>query len=194
MRNSSKSRVKSHGSAAGTPRRGGKGSKPEHPRRQVDTYFEVLDKAYQHPTNRIIQWVAIPLFSFAVLGMVWMVPFPEIAFLKKHGYDMFLNWGSFFIAAMIYYYLRLAPTLSYAALLTVGVFSFFIVQLEYVEQAGGPAVWLVCAVLLLIALAALSVGKSMERTQAPFHTFWRLLVLGPIWLWHFVFRKLNIPY
>ncbi len=164
------------------------------PKREVDVYFEAFAKYSQHPINRIIQYVCIPIFSFGVLGLVWMVPFPEIAFLKKHGYDTFLNWGSFFIAGFIYYYLRLATTLSYAVLLTVGIFSFFIVQLEYVEQAGGPAVWLVCGGLLFLSLAALLVGRRLERTPMPLSVFFKMLALGPIWLWHFVFKKLNMPY
>ncbi|GGC39178.1 hypothetical protein GCM10011386_34080 [Parapedobacter defluvii] len=164
------------------------------PKREVDVYFETLAEQSQNPINRVIQYVAIPVFSFAVLGLVWMIPFPEIGFLKRNGYDTFLNWGSFFIAGFVYYYLRLATTLSYAVLLTVGVFSFFIVRLEYVEQSGGPTVWFVCSVLLLASFLALYLGKRMERNPVPFSNFLRMLVLGPIWLWHFVFKKLNVPY
>src|SRR5690554_4617138 len=97
----------------------------EPPKRPVDVYFETFNRQYQHPVNRVIQWIALPVFAFGMLGLVWMIPFPEIAFLKKHGYDTFINWGSFFIAGVIYYYLRLAPTLSYAMLFTVGIYSFF---------------------------------------------------------------------
>lgn len=166
----------------------------EAPKRPVDVYFDTFNRQYQHPVNRAIQWIALPIFAFGVLGLVWMIPFPEIAFLKKHGYDTFVNWGSFFIAGVVYYYLRLAPTLSYAMLFTIGVYSFFIVQLEYVEQAGGPAVWSVCACLLMASLLALYAGKNMERVAVPFRSFLRLLLLGPIWLWHSVFKKLRIPY
>lgn len=164
------------------------------PKREVDVYFETFDKQFQHPVNRVIQYVAIPVFSFAILGLVWMIPFPEIGFLKRNGYDTFLNWGSFFIAGFIYYYLKLATTLSYAVLLSIGIFSFFIVRLEYLEQDGGPAVWVVCAVMLLASFFVLYLGKRMERNPVPFNSFLRMLALGPIWLWHFVFKKLNIPY
>lgn len=166
----------------------------ETPKRLVDAYFEMFGRQYQNPVNRIIQWIAIPVFAFGVIGLVWMIPFPEIAFLKRMGYDTFLNWGSFFIAGLVYYYLRLAPTLSYAMLLTIGVFSFFIVQLEYVEQAGGPAVWMVCGCLMFASLLALYLGKNMEKVAVPFGSFLKLLLVGPIWLWHFVFRKLKMPF
>lgn len=164
------------------------------PKRAVDIHFEQLAHDYRNPANRVIQAIGIPVFSFALLGLIWMIPFPEIAFLTKHGYDIFLNWGSFFIAAMIYYYLRLAPTLSYGVLLFVGIFSFFIVQLEYIEKDGGPAVWLVCSILLLISLLALYAGKTFEKPSVSLRGFFKLLLLGPIWLLHFLFRKLQLPY
>ena len=162
--------------------------------RPVDVLFEQLAHDYQHPTNRMIQLIAIPVLLFSVMGLIWMVPFPHIDFLAKYGYDIFLNWGSFFIAIMVYYYLRLAPTLSYGVLLFVGIFSFLIVRLEYLERNGGPYIELVCGILLLASLFALYRGKNMERQPVSQRSFFRLLLIGPIWLLHFVFKKLNIPY
>ena len=162
--------------------------------RKVDRYFSEFASMSQHPGHRALQYLFIPLFSFGLLGLIWMIPFPEIAFLKKHGYHIFLNWGSFFIAVVVYYYLRLAPTLSYAVLVTIGVMSYFIVQLEYVEAAGGPAVWMVCGLLMILPFLILWLGSRAESRPVPFREFLKMLVHGPIWLWHFVFRKLRIPY
>lgn len=164
------------------------------PLRPVEEHFAVLSRYSADPRNRLIQYVFIPVFAFAILGLVWMVPFPEIGFLKKHGYDIFLNWGSVFIAIVVYYYLRLAPTLSYVVLLTIGVFSFLIVQLEYVERDGGPAAWLVFLVLLVLSVLALWIGKDREKEKMPFRHFLKLLLIGPIWLWSFVFKKMGWPY
>lgn len=164
------------------------------PLRPVEEHFAVLSRYAQHPGNRAVQYIFIPVFAFAILGLVWMVPFPEIGFLKRHGYDIFLNWGSIFIAIVVYYYLRLAPTLSYAALLTIGIYSFLIVQLEYVERDGGPAAWSVFLVLLVISLLALWMGKSQEKEKMPLKHFLKLLLVGPIWLWSFVFKRMNWPY
>ena len=164
------------------------------PTRPVEVLFDQLAHDFQHPTNRIIQVVALPVLLFAVMGLIWMIPFPRIDFLAKHGYDIFLNWGSFFIAILVYGYLRLAPTLSYGVLLFIGVFSFFIVRLEYIEQNGGPAIWFICAILFVAALGALYSGKNLERQPVSLRSFLRLILIGPIWLLHFAFKKLNIPY
>lgn len=171
-----------------------KNTAPTVENRPVDRYFLELNQASRSKTHRIIQYVFLPMFFFSALCLIWMIPFPEIAFLKKHGYDTFLNWASFFIAGVLYFYLRLAPTLSYAVLFTFGVLSYFIVQLEYVEQAGGPAVWLVSLIALLISFFVLWLGKNLEKQPMAGSTFGRSLLLGPIWVWHFVFKALKIPY
>lgn len=173
----------------------GTGTKSDNqPVRVIDRYFAEFDSWSQHSGNRSLQYLFIPIFSFAVLGLIWMIPFPEIQFLKKHGYDIFLNWASIFIAIVIYYYLKLVPTLSYAVLVSIGVMSYFIVQLEYWEQRGGPAVWIVCLALLILSFAVLWIGHQKEEKPAPFTSFLKLLAHGPIWLWHFAFKSLKLPY
>ena len=171
-----------------------KATKEEAPLRRVDRYFAEFEAMSQHPGNRALQYLFIPLFSFGLLGLIWMIPFPEIAFLKKHGYHIFLNWGSFFIAFVVYYYLRLAPTLSYAVLFSIGIMSFLIVQLEYVERDGGPAVWQVCGLFMVLPFLILWLGSRAESRPVSLRGFLKMLLHGPIWLWHFVFRKLRIPF
>jgi len=94
-------------------------------KRPVDTYFEELDANFQDPTNRIIQIIFLPLLFFGVMGCIWMIPFPQFEFLVKLNWHTFLNWGSFFIAIIIYFYLKLSATLSYAILFSIGAMSFF---------------------------------------------------------------------
>ncbi len=164
------------------------------PKRPIDRYLEQYSADHQDPVNRMVQGVCIPLMLFAVLGLIWMIPFPEIGFLKRYGYDTFLNWASFVIAALVYYYLRLSATLSYATLLSIGLFSFFIVRLEYWEAAGGPAVWIVCLVLLLFSLAGRLIGYRREKKTSPQQGYFLSLLIGPLWLWHFAFDRWKIPY
>lgn len=164
------------------------------PKRPVDTYFEELDANFQDPTNRMIQIIFLPLLFFGLMGCIWMIPFPQFEFLVKLNWHTFLNWGSFFIAVVIYFYLKLSATLSYAILFSIGAMSYFIVQLEYVQKNGGPAVIWVCLAIALLALAALYVGKGKEKKAISGKQFLQFLLIGPIWLWHFVFQKFNIRY
>jgi len=159
--------------------------------REVDIQFKNLDNTFQG--NKSVYAFFLTLAFFGVMGLVWMISFPQLEFLKKMNAQTFLNWGSFYIAIIVYFYLKLAPTLSYAALFSIAIMSFFIVQLEYVERDGGPTVILVCSIIAIVGLLGLWVYAKKEKSVSG-KDFWSLLTIGPIWLWSKVFDKLKFKY
>ncbi|SEO03244.1 hypothetical protein SAMN05216436_12930 [bacterium A37T11] len=160
------------------------------PQRPIDRYFTLFNQSHQHPVNLLLSLLAIQLIFFGVFGLVWIQPFPEISFLKRHGYDTYINWASIFIAIIVYAYLRLSPMLSYIVLLNMGVYAFFIVQLEHWAAGGGPAVWLCCLALLFVAGLLLILGAWLEGRNSGL----KFLLLGPIWSWYLLFRRFRLPY
>lgn len=159
--------------------------------REVDVQFKNLDNTFQG--NKSLYAFFLTLAFFGVMGLVWMIPFPQLEFLKKMNAQTFLNWGSFYIAIIVYFYLKLAPTLSYAALFSIAIMSFFIVRLEYVERDGGPTVILICSIIAIVGLLGLWVYAKKEKSVTG-KDFWSLITIGPIWLWSKVFDKLKFKY
>lgn len=159
--------------------------------RPVDQYFKEYSKSHQNPTNVLIHWFCVPLITFSILGLIWAIPV-QFSFLGKM--KDYFNIASIVIGVAMYYYLKLSPTLSYAMLFTVAIFSFFIVQLEYWEQAGGPAFWLVCLIIFIVSWIGQFIGHKIEGKKPSFFEDVRFLLIGPIWLWSKVFEKVNIPY
>lgn len=160
--------------------------------RPIDKYFEELNQTFGS-LNKVLIALFLLLIFFGVMGVIWMIPFPQLQFLVDLKMHTFLNWGSFFIAIVIYLYLKLAPTLSYAMLFTISVMSFFIVQLEYVEKDGGPSVLLVCSLIAVIgflgffALAKKGIDVNGKKIV-------QLLTIGPVWLWSKVFEAIKLKY
>src|SRR5690606_21894184 len=130
----------------------------------VEKYFYELDQTFNEKNIGAIS-IFLFLSFFGIMGLIWMIPFPQFDFLVKMNAHTFLNWGSFFIAIVIYCYLKLAPTLSYIVLFTIGIMSFFIVQLEYLEQNNGPSVILVCSIIALIGLLGLWLSSAHSVQQ-----------------------------
>lgn len=161
--------------------------------RPVDRYFYEMDQMFGKG-NKGIYALFLALAFFGIMGLIWMIPFPKLAFLENLNMQNFLNWGSFYIAIIIYLYLRLAPTLSYAMLFSIGIMSFFIVQLEYVERAGGPAVWLLSLLIAAIGITMTYLQARKDKANLSMAEFWRLLTLGPIWLWSKLFASLKFKY
>ena len=161
-------------------------------KRAIDALFEEYTAFYQNSVNRKLQWIAIPLIFFGISGLVWLMPFPSLPFLGK--YNGFINWFTILMAFTIYYYLRLAPTLSYAMLFTFGAFSYLIVQLEFAHKQGGAHPLVPCVAIFVIGLILFFIGARREGKSASFKTKLKLLLIAPLWLWHLVFDKLKLPY
>jgi len=173
-------------------KKGNKGVQQPTFERPVDRYFYELDQTFAHGSKGLYAMFLVLVF-FGIMGLIWMVPFPQFDFLIRMNAHTFLNWGSFFIAIVVYCYLRLAPTLSYIMLFCIAIMSFFIVQLEYIERAGGPSVVLVCTLIAIISLIALWFLAKKENNVHG-RDFFKLLTLGPIWLWSKVFESLKWKY
>jgi len=162
------------------------------PKRKIDVLFDQYAAYHTHPVNVQINWVCIPLITFSVIGLIWFIPFPHMGFLGK--YNGFVNWASFLIALSGYYYYRLSPVLSYMVILFVFVLALGVVQLEKLEAAGGPAVWMVCGVVFILSLAGQLVGYKLEGKRPSFIEYVKFLLIGPIWLLRSIWLRTGLSY
>jgi uncharacterized membrane protein YGL010W len=161
--------------------------------RPVDVYFDKYSQSHQNHTNELIHWICVPLIVFSLFGLVWAIPFPHLAFLGEK--SDYVNWASFLIAFSIYYYYSLSPVLSYAMLLIIMVFSAGIVGLEKLHNLNGwPPMWQVCLIIFVLAWIGQFIGHKIERKKPSFLEDIKFLLIGPIWLLHFLFKKLGIRY
>lgn len=161
-------------------------------KREIDILFDKYSESHLNKTNKLIHWVCVPLIVFSIIGLVSAIPFPTIGFLGK--YNMYINWFSFLMAAVMYYYLKLSPILSYLMLFFFGICYFFVVQLEHVEQAGGLALWQSSLIVFILAWIGQFIGHKIEGKKPSFFDDLKFLLIGPLWLLHFILKKLNINY
>lgn len=169
-----------------------KGLKAEEPKREVDVLFDKYAESHQHPSNEVIHWICVPLIVFSLLGLVWAIPFPRFAFLGK--YVDYLNWASFLIAFAVYYYYRLSPVLSFMMLILICLMSFGIVSIEQWANNGGPAMWLSFVLIFVLAWIGQFIGHKIEGKKPSFLDDVKFLLIGPIWLLHFICKKTGIRY
>lgn len=162
------------------------------PARPVDLAFDQYAESHRNATNKLIHWICVPLIVFSILGLVWVIPFPYVKFLGK--YNGYFNWASFLVAFSIYYYYKLSPVLSYLMLLILFGFSYLIIDLAAWQAAGGPALWKVCLSIFVLSWAGQFTGHLIEGKRPSFLDDLKSLLIGPIWLLHFILKKLSIRY
>ncbi len=161
-------------------------------KRKIDILFDKYAESHQNPANKLIHWLCVPLIVFSIVGLLTAIPFPYLSFLGK--YNMYINWFSFALAISIYYYSTLSPILSYLMLFFFGICYFFVIQLEHLEQSGGPALWQVSLIIFIIAWIGQFIGHKIEGKKPSFIDDLKFLLIGPLWLLHFILKKLNIKY
>jgi uncharacterized membrane protein YGL010W len=161
--------------------------------RPVDVYFDKYSESHQNHTNEIIHWICVPAIVFSLFGLIWAIPFPYLEILGK--YNGYVNWASFLIAFAIYYYYKLSPVLSYFMLLLIMFFSAGIVSLEKMHNtAGWPPMWQVCLGIFVLAWIGQFIGHKIEGKKPSFFDDLKFLLIGPIWLLHFLLKKAKIKY
>jgi uncharacterized membrane protein YGL010W len=160
--------------------------------RPVDIYFAKYAESHQNPTNKLIHWICVPLIVFSLFGLLWAIPFPYLKFLGS--YNGYFNWASFLIAFSIYYYYKLSPVLSYFMLVVLMGFSLGVIELAEWQKAGGPALWLICLILFLLSWTGQFIGHNIEGKKPSFLDDIKFLLIGPIWLLHFILKKFSIRY
>ncbi|MDB5109618.1 MAG: hypothetical protein JWR67_732 [Mucilaginibacter sp.] len=161
-------------------------------KRPIDVYLDKYTEFHTKPVNRIINYICIPLILFSIIGFAWSIPFPHLGFLGV--YNGYLNWASFLIAFLVYFYYKLSPLLSYLVLLILFGFSFVIIQLEQWEKTGGFVLPQICLIIFVLANSAQLIGYKIEGKKPTIFYDFQFLFTGPIWLLSLILKKFKIRY
>jgi uncharacterized membrane protein YGL010W len=161
-------------------------------KRPVDMLFDQYAESHQNHTNELIHWICVPLIVFSLLGIVWQIPFPQLSFLGQ--YQTFFNWASFIIAFAMYYYFTLSPVLFFMMIWVIGLMSYGIVQIEYMVGLGSTSAYIIYAVIFVLAWIGQFIGHKIEGKKPSFFDDVKFLLIGPIWLLHFICKKIGLKY
>ncbi|NCD67958.1 Mpo1 family 2-hydroxy fatty acid dioxygenase [Mucilaginibacter agri] len=158
----------------------------------VDVYFDKYAESHQNPKNELIHWICVPLIVFSLVGLVWAIPFPYLPFLGRlNGY---VSWAWLLIAFAVYYYFKLSPVLAGFMLLLILIFIYAILALLNWQHSGGPALWQSCLIIFVLSWVGQFIGHKIEGKKPSFFDDIKFLLIGPIWLMHFILLKLGIKY
>lgn len=152
----------------------------------ADQWFAEYGESHRNPTNKLIHWVCVPAIVFSLIGLLWSLPRPEFF----AAISPWLNWGTLFIAlAMIYY-----AVLSLPLALGMIVVSAAVIWGNAALAALETPLWLISVAIFVVAWIGQFIGHRIEGRKPSFFKDIQFLLIGPIWLLGFVYRKLGIPY
>jgi uncharacterized membrane protein YGL010W len=147
-------------------------------------WLDEYSDSHRHPTNKAIHWICVPAILFSVLGLLWLLPVPEIAAISP-----WANWATLVMALAVIYYLVLAPALAAGMALVAAAMLGIIYWLD--KALTFPLWWLLAAVFV-VAWTGQFIGHEIEGKKPSFFKDLQFLLIGPVWLMADLYRRLGI--
>jgi uncharacterized membrane protein YGL010W len=154
--------------------------------KSADQWFSEYGESHQNRLNKALHWICVPLIAACVVAFFWAIPTPQL--MRR---VPFLNWATLLVAVSLIFYLRLSLPLAVGML----IFSTaVIIGIAAYERLGVTPVWQLALVVFVLAWIGQFIGHSIEGKKPSFFQDLQFLLIGPIWLLGFIYRKLGIPY
>lgn len=151
--------------------------------KSINQWLGEYGESHTNHTNKTIHWICVPAIFFSIVGLLYSVKVP----LRIDGHH--LNIAIFAIVLITLYYLRLSISLG------IGMFIFGVLCLlicHIIEKYVPIPLWLVCVIIFVIAWIGQFYGHSVEGKKPSFLKDIQFLLIGPMWLMSFIYKKIGI--
>ena len=145
----------------------------EHGQRSMRDWLESYSQDHQHPTNRLLHWICVPLIVWSVLALLWTIPVP--ASLLRPG-----AWAVFAIVLAFAWYWKRSHRLGAALLIVLAIFA--LICAWAFEQLGPASMRWLATGIFAAAWIGQFIGHLFEGRRPSFFTDLAYLLVGPAWL------------
>lgn len=150
--------------------------------RTFDQWMDEYGVSHRNPTNQLVHKICVPLIMLTVIGFLWSIPTPEL-----FSSVTYLNWATIFIVGCLAFYLSLNFVMFLGMLVQTVVMCVICVKLD---EAGILLTFSV-AVFVLSWIAQFW-GHKVEGKKPSFLQDLVFLLIGPLWVTRFFYKKIGI--
>lgn len=141
--------------------------------RTIDTLLAQYGDSHRNPVNEWVHIVCVPLIVFSVLGLLWSVH-AAVALA-----------GS--VAALAYYIKLSRP-------FALGMLAMLLLMLAVLASLPAIVILPLSLVLFVLAWIGQFIGHQIEGRKPSFLDDLRFLLIGPLFVLGFAYRRLRLAY
>ena len=141
--------------------------------RTIDILLAQYGDSHRNPVNEWVHIVCVPLIVFSVLGLLWSVH-PGVALA-----------GS--VAALAYYMKLSRP-------FALGMLAMLILMLAALAAMQPIVILPMALVVFVLAWIGQFIGHQIEGRKPSFLDDLRFLLIGPLFVLGFLYRRLRLAY
>ncbi|KAA9041540.1 DUF962 domain-containing protein [Ginsengibacter hankyongi] len=154
--------------------------------RTIHQWLNEYGESHTNETNKLIHWICVPAIFFSITGLLYCIKLP--LFIRE---GLQLNVAMIVLLLTTIYYLSLSIKIGIGMLL----FGIFCLGLCYAVETFLPfSLWLFCIIIFVLAWIGQFYGHKVEGKKPSFFKDIQFLLIGPMWLMSFVYRKLGISF
>ncbi len=156
--------------------------------RKIDHLFSEYAESHQNSTNKTIHWICVPLIFWSILGFISLIPSPHI-FIEYFGMISIVSLVAIFLVTFFYFRLswRIALIMVFIMLLMEHLVYF--INIEFQHKS-----WICFLSVFVLSWIGQFYGHKIEGKKPSFLKDLQFLLVGPIWLLHFILKKFGIKY
>lgn len=152
--------------------------------RTVSSWLNEYGESHHTRANKSIHWVCVPLIMLAIVGLLWGIPTPHAWAARS----AFFNWSVLVVILVLIYYYMLAWRLALGMTLVTAALVFIVYGVSLLTTLS----WFVWLVVFVLAWIGQFVGHKIEGKKPSFFKDLLFLLIGPLWLLAFVYRRLGL--
>jgi uncharacterized membrane protein YGL010W len=153
--------------------------------RTAAQWLDDYGDSHRDPTNKALHWICVPVIAWCVMGLLWLLPFPE-AIRAAHPA---VNWAGVAVLCTLVYYALLSPRLALGA---APLLLAFLWSINGIAHWSAVPLWSVCLFLFVAAWIGQFIGHAVEGKRPSFFKDLQFLMIGPLWLLADAYRRLGI--
>ncbi len=151
--------------------------------RTINSWLDEYSENHRNETNKLIHWICVPLIFFSVTGLLYGIKLP--LFFQGHQ----LNAAMIVMIFALAFYLSISPSLAIGMLL-FSTLCLFVAHL--VERSGIMPLWLLSLIIFAAAWIGQFYGHKIEGKKPSFLKDLAFLLIGPVWLMSFIYKRAGI--
>lgn len=156
--------------------------------RKIDQLFAEYAENHQNQTNKGIHWICVPLIFWSILGFIALIPAPHF-FVRHFGAISIVSLVAVILVSVFYFRLSCRIALIMIILMFLMEHLVYYVNVNFEHRS-----WIVFVAVFTLSWIGQFYGHKIEGKKPSFLKDLQFLLIGPIWLLHFILKKCGIRY
>ena len=150
-------------------------------KKNINNWLSEYDKYHKNKINKLIHWVCVPAIMLSLFGLLSILNF------NTANYQ--INVLNIFVIFSLLFYIRLSVSLTIGML---GISIIFIILINNINNYLLNNSFYYYIAIFIIAWTGQFIGHQIEGKKPAFFKDLQFLLIGPLWLLSFIYKKINI--